>query len=289
MKRRLRVAGVLVAVAAGALLAFVLTRPPATPSQRIAAEFLGVAPWRLSSPGRRGEVVEVTEHEWGTVRESQWMQWRGLGITDWFGIGGRVKVDEDRQMVTACHWDSLAEKTAWWPPRWRDLDDEACIARAEAFLTRHSSVYSTSDELVARRPSSSRVKPGLALQWQGTGPGDLIHVEAVHVLKRTGKLTLYTVRLGTQPQANLTEIKVTPEQAEETVRASLPDNVFDAVVEASDALSWRGPYAPVGEPFYYVNVEAKIQVGDGTEGVCAYCDGFGVHATTGELLKYTGQ
>ncbi len=284
MKRRLRVAGVLVLVAAGALLVFVLTRPPATPSQRIAAEFLGIAPWRLVSLGQ----AEVTEHEWGTVRESQWMQWRGLGITDWFGIGGMVTVDEDRQMVTACHWDSLAEKTAWWPPRWRDLDEEACIARAQAFLAGHSSVYSTADELVYRSPARSRAKPSLWLEWQGNGPGDLIHVISIEISRRSGRPLLYTADVGTSPQANLTVINVTPEQAEETVRASLPDNVFDAEVEAPHPPSWSSPWGPVGQPVYYVNVEAKIRVDDGPDGVCAYCNSFGVHATTGEILDHTG-
>jgi len=263
-----------------------LTRPPATRGQRIAAEFLGIAPWRLSSPGRRGEMIETTEHEWGTLRESHWDQWRGLGVTDWFGVAAMVTVDQDREIVTSCSWEPLAEKIAWWPPRLRDLDEEECIQRAEAFMAERSSVYSDSDELLPHRPPRSSADPDLWLEWQGNGPGDLMHVINLAVSRRTGKPMLYSVKLGTPPPPELTEVKVTPEQAEEVVRAALPDNVFDAVVEAPEQPSWRSPFAPIGQPVYCVAVEGKLRpTRPSPVDSLAWCTTFGVHASTGELLR----
>ena len=282
MRRVLKVTIVVGVIVGVGMVVFIAARPPARPDQRIAAEFLGVAPWRLSSGGRR-PITEVSEYHWGRVRERHWLLPRCLGIVDWFSDAAHVQVDVDREMVTTCFWHPLTERVHWCPLLRKPMDQEACVARAEQFLETHSALFSSADELVRSQPSRQGQRPSVWFDWQGPGPGDLIHVVSLQISRRTGRPELYSVRLGTPPPQDLSEVRVTGEQARAIVVGGLPDNVFDAQIEVRQPWT-RSPFAPIGQPVYMVNVDAKVRLEGGADEVYPSLTTYGVHATTGELL-----
>jgi hypothetical protein len=281
MRRILRVVMVLAAVTGAGVLVFVLTRPPPKPDQRIAAEFLGVAPWRL-----KPFATEVTEYEWGRVQERDWSLPRCLGIVDWFSAAASVEVDMDRDIVTTCFWHPLTEKASWWPPALKPLGEEACVARGEEFLADRCTLFSSADDLVRSQGRERYGKPWFWLEWMGQGPQPLIHVISLELSALNGRPSFYSVRLGAVPPAELAEVRISPEQARQTVLDSLPDNLFDIKSEVSMP-SYRSAWAPVGQPVYAVDVDAKIHLKGGPQEVYARLSGYAVHASTGELLTKT--
>lgn len=121
--------------------------------------------------------------------------------------------------------------------------------------------------------------------WRGLGPGDERHSITVLIDAATGgPVACYAIYwpLRTDPTM---PVRVTQEEARE-IAAAAAGEVEGLRVTTLDVADVRttSPFRPPGEPVYVVTIEGWI-VPSGADRECGYADTWGVHATTGELLK----
>jgi hypothetical protein len=241
----------------------------ATDERAVAARFLGVAAKDLVHRPSPGDKAPADRAEvWYELQKTQ-----ASGLSS-----ASLSVKRKGQYVRLCAWTYLT------PPRHRVTDAQARTV-GQAFLKAKFPFYRSNLPIGCRVTGDPSDRTCAFTQAVPAGAVTYF----VHLfLDRGGRPTNYTVSSSPKEPPAVSPVKVTRQQALTIVQRELARSLAYLKLQTVEVLGvrTRSHFAPEGQPVYVVRVEPAVQVLPGaTHEVHPRSFDWGVHATTGKLLK----